>query len=245
MIILRILAIVQARTGSKRLPNKVLMTIQGKPILEHIVNFLKFSKKIDEIIVATSDLKSDDKIESLCKKINVNCFRGDSKNVLKRYFDCASQYNGDIVVRITADNPLIDPKIVDKGISVLVDQNFDYVSNMIHQSYPEGYLVEVFTFNTLRYVYETFHDELSKEHVTFQLRQCPKGIKIGEFFTAKNKQRPNWRLTVDYENDLKLIKRIFLVLYKPDSFISYDSVFDFLKQNTFLFEINQKHSAKA
>ena len=86
---MRILVIIQARTGSKRLHNKVLMKIQGKPILEHIVNFLKFSKKIDQIIVATSNLKPDDEIEKLCDKIGVSYFRGNSLNVLKRYFDCA------------------------------------------------------------------------------------------------------------------------------------------------------------
>jgi spore coat polysaccharide biosynthesis protein SpsF len=241
---LHILAIVQARTDSKRLPNKVLMKIQGKPILEHISNSLKFSRKLDQIVVATSNLESDDKIEQLCKKINVDCFRGDSQNVLKRYFDCATKNNGEIIVRITSDNPLIDPTIVDKAISVLINRNFDYVSNMIHQSYPEGYLVEVFTFNTLRYVYETFHDDLSKEHVTSQLRQCPKRLKIGEFFATKNKHRPNWRLTIDYDDDLKLIKKIFSALYKSNSFITYDSVFNYLKQHPSILEINQKYSTK-
>ncbi len=218
------------------------MKIQGKPILEHIVNFLKFSKKIDQIIVATSDLKSDDKIEKLCNKINVSCFRGNSLNVLKRYFDCATSFKGDIIVRITADNPLIDPKLVDKAVSLLINKKLDYVSNMIHQSYPEGYLVEVFTFDTLKRVYATFHDDQSKEHVTFQLRKCPQGFKIGEFFAAKNKQRPNWRLTVDYLPDLKVIKKIYSKLYNPNSFMKYDDVFNFLQQNPDLLEINVEKS---
>jgi|APSaa5957512535_1039671.scaffolds.fasta_scaffold35643_2 spore coat polysaccharide biosynthesis protein SpsF (cytidylyltransferase family) len=221
------------------------MKIEGKPILEHIVNFLKFSKKTDQIIVATSNLKSDDKIEKLCNKINVSCFRGDSLNVLKRYFDCATKYQCDIVVRITADNPLIDPILVDKAIRLLINKKFDYVSNMIHPTYPEGYLVEVFTFNTLKYVYETFHDDLSKEHVTFQLRKSPKELKIGEFFATKTKQRPDYRLTVDYKDDLKLIKKIFSTLYKPNSFISYTSVFNYLKQHPSTLKINHKYSIKS
>ena len=242
---MRILVIIQARTGSKRLPDKVLMKIQGKSILEHIVNFLKFSKKIDQIIVATSDLKSDDKIEKLCKKINVSCFRGNSLNVLKRYFDCATSFKGDVIVRITADNPLIDPKLVDKAVSLLIGKKLDYVTNMIHQSYPEGYLVEVFTFNTLKRVYETFHDDESKEHITFQLRKRPQGFKIGEFFAAKNKQRPNWRLTVDYDEDIKLIKKLFSNLYQPNSFIQYNSVFKYLEQYPLTLNINQKYSIKS
>jgi len=225
------LIIIQARTGSKRLPGKVLMKIQKKPILEHIVNFLKFSKKADQIIVATTNLKSDDKIEKLCEKINVSCFRGSSSNVLKRFFECAVIFEGDIIVRITADNPLIDPKLVDKAITQLVNEKLDYVSNMIHQSYPEGYLVEVFTIDTLKRVYENFQDKKSKEHVTFQLRQFPRGFKIGEFSAPKNKQRPKWRLTVDYKEDLKIIKEIFSNLLKPNDFISYNKVFKYLKHH--------------
>ncbi len=239
---MRILVIIQARTGSKRLHNKVLMKIQGKPILEHIVNFLKFSKKIDQIIVATSNLKPDDEIEKLCDKIGVSCFRGNSLNVLKRYFDCAVHFKGDVIVRITADNPLIDPKLVDKAVSLLINKKLDYVTNMIHQSYPEGYLVEVFTFTTLRYVYKTFHDDLSKEHVTFQLRQCPKGIKIGEIFVEKNKQRSNWRLTVDYKEDIELMSKIFSKLYANNSYIKLESVIKFLEENTDLLKINSMHS---
>jgi spore coat polysaccharide biosynthesis protein SpsF len=220
------------------------MKIEGKPMLEHIVSFLKFSKKIDQIIVATSNLKSDDKIEKLCNKIKVSCFRGDSLNVLKRYFDCATNYECDVVVRITADNPLIDPTLVDKAITLLINKKLDYVSNMIHPSYPEGYLVEVFTFNTLKYIYETFDDDLSKEHVTFQLRKSPKELKIGEFFAAKTKQRPYHRLTIDYKDDLKLIRKIFLALYKSNSFISYNSVFKYLKQYPSVLKINQKYSTK-
>lgn len=239
-----VLAIIQARTGSKRLPNKVLMKICGKSILEHIFNSLKFSKKIDQIIVATSHLESDNKIKKLCDTLSLTCYRGSSSNVLERYFNCATNYNCDVVVRITADNPLIDPTLVDTAISLLINKKYDFVTNMINQSYPEGYLVEVFTYETLKYVYENFHDDMSKEHVTFQLRKSIKELKTGEFFAAKNKQRPNWRLTVDYSDDLKLIKKIFSVLYKDNSFISYNSVFNYLKFNPTLLKINQKYSTK-
>jgi spore coat polysaccharide biosynthesis protein SpsF len=218
------------------------MKIKGKAILQHIVDSSKYCKKVDQIIVATSTLKADDEIEKLCSKIKIKCFRGNSSNVLKRYHDCAKKFHGEIIVRITADNPLIDPAIIDKGISLLVAKKMDYVSNMIHQSFPTGYLVEVFTFITLKRMFEEHTDNQSKEHVTFQLRKHPKGFKIGEFFAPKNKQRPNWRLTVDYLSDFKLIKKIYSKLYYPNSFIKYNDVFNFLQQNPKLLEINIKKS---
>jgi spore coat polysaccharide biosynthesis protein SpsF len=239
---LKVIVIIQARTGSQRLPKKVLKKIEGKTMLEHIINFLKFCKKIDDVIIATSTLKQDNQIETICLKNRVKYFRGSSNNVLKRYYDCATHFKGDIIVRITADNPLIDPKIVDKAVSLLMKKKYDYVTNMIDQTFPIGYLVEVFTYDTLKNM-KTFHkDKQSKEHVTFQLRKKPKEIKIGEIFTPKNKQRPNWRLTVDYKNDLKLIKKIYSKLYSPNSFINYNDVFNFLEQNPKLLKINEKKS---
>ena len=240
--LLSVLVIIQVRTDSKRLPNKVLMKIKDKPILQHIVSSLKYCKKLDQIIVATSTLKADDQIEKLCSKMKVKCFRGSSSNVLKRYYDCAKKFHGDIIVRITGDNPLIDPTIVDKAISLLIKKKFDYVSNMVHQSFPIGYLVEVFTFSTLKRMFDCHVDNQSKEHVTFQLRKNPKEFKIGEFFAPKNKQRPNWRLTVDYLDDLNLIKKIYFKLYNPDSFIKYNDVFNFLENNPKLLEINKENS---
>ena len=218
------------------------MKIKDKPILQHIVGSLEYCKKVDQIIVATSTLRADDQIEKLCSKMKVKCFRGSSSNVLKRYYDCAKKFHGDIIVRITGDNPLIDPTIVDKAISLLIKKKFDYVSNMIHQSFPIGYLVEVFTFSTLKRMFECHIDNQSKEHVTFQLRKNPKEFKIGEFFAPKNKQRPNWRLTIDYLDDLNLIKKIYLKLYNPNSFIKYNDVFNFLENNPKLLEINKENS---
>ncbi len=110
------------------------MKIKDKPILQHIVSSLKYCKKLDQIIVATSTLKADDQIEKLCSKMKVKCFRGSSSNVLKRYYDCAKKFHGDIIVRITGDNPLIDPCFCN-NVSWVTNSNFfmtnfHYVSNL-------------------------------------------------------------------------------------------------------------------
>ena len=233
------LIIIQARMGSSRLPGKVLMKLEGKSILEHVVNSLKFSKLTDKIIVATTINQNDDAIETICNDIHVDCFRGSSDDVLNRYFECAKLYQGDIIVRITCDNPLIDPSLVDEAIKICKEGNYDYVSNMIHQTFPIGYLVEVLKFNTLKQNNDEHFDVLTREHVTHHIRNNPEMYKIKEFFAPKNLQRSKWRLTVDYKNDYELMKKIFQNLYKPNEYISYVELVTFLDHNQEVLKINK------
>jgi spore coat polysaccharide biosynthesis protein SpsF len=233
------LIIIQARMDSSRLPKKVLMTLEGISILEHVVNSLKFSKLCNKIIVATTINQTDDSIETLCNDLNVDCFRGSSDDVLNRYYECAKLYRGDIIVRITCDNPLIDPTLVDEAIKICKEKNCDYVSNMIHQTYPIGYLVEVIKFNVLKQNNDEIHDVLSREHVTHHIRQNPEMYNIVEFSATDKLQRPEWRLTVDYENDYLLMKKIFKNLHRENSYIPYVDVVTFLDNNLELLKINK------
>lgn len=233
--------IIQARISSSRFPGKVLMKLEEKPILEHIVNFLKFSKLSEKIIVATTTNQEDDKIKSLCQKLNIDCFRGNSYDVLKRYYECAKLYKGDLVVRVTADNPLIDPTLVDEAIRICEKENYDYVSNMIHETFPVGYLVEVLKFKILEQIHIKNRDALTREHVTHHIRMNPTMYNIREFFAPKNLQRPQWRLTIDYEKDYQLMKKIFKKLYKSNKFIPYSDVVNFLDNNLELLKINKNN----
>ena len=235
---MKVLSIIQARVGSSRLPGKSIQILQGKPILEHIVNFLKFSKLTDEIIIATSNLEEDDKIEELAKKLGILCFRGSPDDVLKRYYDCATKFDGDLIIRLTADNPLIDPTLVDEVIHVCKETGCDYASNMIHQTYPLGYLVEAITFSTLKKVHENQHDKLTREHVTHYIRHNPQLFNIQEVFAPSDLHRPHWRLTVDYEEDFSLISEIFSHLYETGSFIRYRTVVEFLDEHSHLLKKN-------
>lgn len=227
----KVACIIQARTGSTRLPNKVNMKIENKPILEHIIDFLKFSKLTDEIIIATTELPEDDIIEKIGIQNKVKVFRGSKNDVLSRYFFCAKQFHIDIVVRITADNPLIDPHLVDQVIKDILNGEYDYVSNMIEQTYPSGYLVEAFTFTTLEKIYNSKTDSYNKEHVTPDLRKNFKNYKTKNIRTPKNLERNSWRLTLDYKKDLSILKKIFKNLYRPNNYISYESVVNFLDHN--------------
>lgn len=217
------------------------MPIQGKPILQHIIEFLMHSRLTDQIIIATSNLPNDDKIDELAKKIGVECYRGNPTDVLERYYECAKLFKGDLIVRITGDNPLIDPSLVDEVIRICKETNCDYASNMLHQTYPLGYLVEALRFSTLKKIHETQKDPLSREHVTYHIRQNPHLYKIKEIFAPSHLARPNWRLTIDYLEDFQLMLEIFLKLYKEGFFMEYKSVVELLDKNKDLLKINEKY----
>lgn len=238
---MKVLSIIQARMGSSRLPGKVLMKIEGKPVLEHMIDFLKFSKRTDKIIIATSTLNEDDKIEKLSVEKDVDCCRGSHTDVLARYYNCAKKFHGDLIVRITGDCPLLDPRVVDAAIDLCKKSRCDYVSNMIHQTYPLGYLVEVMKFSVLENLYETQHDTLSREHVTYHIRQHPELYKIAEILLPKILDRHEWRLTLDYKEDFILLSKIFSYLYVPNSFIKYEAVVNLLDENPDLLQINKNY----
>jgi len=226
---------------STRLPGKVLMKICDKPILEHIVNFLNFSKHIDEIIVATSTESQDDEIEELLKTLGIKCFRGSSSDVLLRYYECANEYKGNIVVRITADDPIVDPILVDTVIEECKKTGCDYSTNMLHRTYPLGICGEALSFSTLENLHVNQLDPLTREHVTYHILTHPELYNIVEVFTPRGLERPDWRLTVDYLEDLQLMRKIFSNLYEPNSFIKYESLVNFLDKNQYLLNINRKY----
>ena len=239
---MKILAIIQARMDSSRLPGKVLMKIENKTILEHIIDSLKFSKLIDEIIVATSKNKHDDKIELLCNSLRIYCFRGSQNDVLRRYYDCAKFFKGDLILRITGDNPFVDPIIIDKIIQICKKSHCQYASNVLHQTFPLGYsLCEAMTFLTLEQLYNTKLNKMSREHVTHDVRKNPHKYFVKEILAPKNFQRPNWRLTVDYNEDLELAKKIFSKLYKPGKPILYKTLVKFLDKNQEILKPKKSH----
>ena len=164
--LMNITCIIQARLGSKRFPGKVLKTVLNKSIIELVVDRVRLSKKINQIVVAIPNTKVDDKLFYYLKKRNIKIFRGSEKNVLKRFYEAAKIYNSKIIVRITSDCPLVDPKIIDSMIKLLIDKKKDYVSNASPPSFPDGLDVEVFNFKSLRKAYFSTKDKYDLEHVT-------------------------------------------------------------------------------
>ena len=232
---MNIIAIIQARKNSKRLPGKVLKKINNKTIIELIYENLRKSKKIDKIIVATSKFKSDNEIVELCKKKNISYFAGNKNDVLKRFYDTSIFYKGDIIVRITGDSPLIDYEIVDKTIKYYLQNNFDYVSNAIPPTYPDGLDTEVFNFKLLKKLNEKAKSKFNREHITSYIIGN-KNFKIGN--VANNQDKSHLRWTLDHIEDFKFIKKIYQLLKKNKLEINYNNILNLLESNPKMYKIN-------
>jgi len=226
---LSFVAIVQARMGSTRLPGKVLKVVEGKPLLEHLIDRLRFSKHIDKIVIATSVSKKDDVIEKLCKKLSVECFRGSESDVLDRYYQAAVKYSADVIIRITADCPVIDPILVDKMINSYKKKlgEYDYFSNVFpKRTYPRGLDVEMFTFNALKKAWKNAVRSPDREHVTPYIYMHPEKFRIFNYKDKRDFSR--YRCTVDTSEDLKLIRKIFRQLYRPGQMFYTEDIIDLL-----------------
>lgn len=206
----RVVAIVQARIGSTRLPGKILLDILGKPMLYRVVERSRRARLLDATIVATTDKPSDDLIEELCAANGWSCFRGSEADVLDRYFRAAQAFEAEVVVRITSDCPLIDPALIDKIVQAYSDAEgeMDYVTNTIRPtSFPRGLDVEVVRFSALERAWQDDKNVEWREHVTLYIKRHP------ELFRSKsvsNGQDYSWmRWTVDTPEDLEFVRRIY------------------------------------
>ena len=224
--------IIQARMGSSRLPGKTLMKLNDESSTLHFVkNQLSFSKFIDEIIIATTDLDEDDVIEEISKEMNVKCFRGSSNDVLDRYYNCAKKFQIDNIIRITADCPLIDPEIVDQVIQKYNTKNYDYVTNTLKRTYPIGTDVEIFSFEILEKTWKNAKLSSEREHVTPFIRNEKINLKIGNLENTKDLS--HIRITLDHKEDLELIKQIISQINKNPILIN--DIMKLLSRNQHIF----------
>ena len=198
--------IVQAREDSVRFPKKVLFPILKKPLILKLLERLNYSKAKNIIIVAIPKNNNNSKLKRVLKKNKYNVFEGSEQNVLKRYYDAAKKYKVDIIIRITSDCPFADPKLIDEFVKTLTQNKFDYVSNTLKPTYPDGLDAEVFTFKALKLAYRNAKNKYDKEHVTPYLKRHK---KLKKFNCVYKKDLSKLRLTVDEKKDLEIIKFIF------------------------------------
>lgn len=198
--------IVQARMGSSRLPGKSMKLLDKNPTIYHVITQLRNCKQVKNIIVATTDSKGDDIIEEFVKKMDISCYRGNSLDVLDRFYKCAKKYSLSHIIRITADNPLIDPNLVDNAITEYEKNDFDYVTNCLKRTFPHGTEVEIFSFKSLEKSWLNAKKQYEREHVTPYIYNNPKSFKILNIENKKNLSHLRW--TLDTEEDLILIKKI-------------------------------------
>jgi spore coat polysaccharide biosynthesis protein SpsF len=220
----KIFAIIQARMSSTRLPGKVLKELCGIPVLVHVIERVKQSKRIGKIIIATTDNSCDDVIVSISKKENVEVFRGSEDDVLKRYYQAAKQYKADIIVRITSDDPLIDYQLIDSIIENLIVQKADYSCNNMPASYPLGLDCECFTFETLEKAFENAKEKREQEHVTPYIREHKDLFKIVNI--SSNVNYSHIRLTLDTMDDYDYIKQIYENLYYKNKYFLTNEIID-------------------
>ena len=239
----KIEAIIQARMISARLPKKVLMDIREKSMLWHVINRLKFSKKLNDIILAIPDTKENDILEKFAKNNKVKYFKGSEEDVLSRYYETAKNFKVDVIVRITSDCPLIDPEIVDLVIKKHLSSGADYTSNVQIRTYPKGMDVEVLNFQALEKASREAKDSADREHVTLYIRKHPNIFKQAN--VANNKDLSSMRWTVDEKEDLDFVRKIYDKLYQEGKIFLMQEVLKLLKKNPQLLEINRKIKRKS
>ena len=218
---MKIIAITQARTGSTRFPNKIMNKIGDETLLSIHINRIKKSKKINSIIIATTNKKNDNVIKQQADKLNVNCFRGDEDDVLDRFYQAAKIYNPDYVVRLTSDCPLIDSILIDEIIEATISSNVDYCSNTLIESYPDGQDIEVFTFSALKKAWKNSVLKSEREHVTPFMKKNFKSINIH----SNNMEFNKVRMTVDEPSDFEVICKLVDQLGLNNSWENYSNLY--------------------
>jgi len=231
------LGILQARLSSTRLPGKVLKPILGKPLLFLQIERILRSTRMERFLVATSTDTADDEIETLCTQVAVPCFRGSLDDVLDRFYQAARMYEPDHVIRLTGDCPLTDPLIIDEVIGFYQKGDFDYVSNALIPSFPDGLDIEVFSFDALMSAWKEAVLPSHREHVTLFINQHPERFRIGNY-TRAGENLCNLRWTVDEPEDFELVRRIYEALYPRNPAFTTTDILEFLRQDPSLNNIN-------
>ena len=236
--------IIQARMGSERLPNKVLMDLSGKPVLKHIVDRVKQSKNVNKIIIATTINPKDDAVVDFCKLEKLNYYRGSEENVLERFLNAAKVFEIDTIIRITGDCPLIDPMIIDEMIDKYLIIKPDILTNagldLSKRTYPRGLDTEVFSFSSLKFAHENAKHKYHFEHVTpFIYEQS----KLVQYF-QNDTNYSHVRITLDTIEDFNLINYIYSKLYNSKHDFYLNEILDLINQEPGILDFNKNIEQK-
>lgn len=217
---MKIVSTVEARMTSSRLPGKVLKPIMGKPMLELLIERLRHAKFVDEVVIATTVNNADMPIVELCNRLGVSVYRGSEDDVLERVLKAATFYKADLIVEMTGDCPLLDPGLVDQVIRFYLDNDYDYVSNVLHRTFPRGLDTQVFARAVLDEVDKATQDPADRENVSLYIYEHPERYKLGNVYAPEELKWPDLRICVDTIDDFNLVSRVFEELYPKDKFFS-------------------------
>jgi spore coat polysaccharide biosynthesis protein SpsF len=232
---MKVVAIIQARMGSTRLPGKVMKDIVGTTMLDRVFSRTSRSSSVDEVLIATSMLPQDEPIVGECERLGATCFRGSENDVLDRYFKAAKSRNASIVVRITSDCPLIDPQVVDRVVEELISSGADYSSNTVSRTYPRGLDTEAMKAEALQSAWEKADRPHQREHVTPYIYQNPSLFRIHHVTIEEDLSSLRW--TVDTREDLEFARKVFEHLSSNTEF-TWRDVMSLLKENPDIAALN-------
>lgn len=204
---MKMVCVIQARMGSTRLPGKVLMDIAGIPMLAHVIERSKAIKAVDEVVVATTTLKEDEAVIATAREYGAETFAGDLSDVLDRYYQAARQFEADVVMRVTADCPLLDPTVGDHVVSHYEHGRVDYCSNVLPPTYPDGVNIEIVDFAALEKSWKVATLPSDREHVTTYIRTHPEEFSVVNVESEEDMSDLRW--TVDAPEDLDFVRQIF------------------------------------
>ena len=233
-----ILAILQARVSSTRLPGKVLKPLMGKPMLFREIERIGRASSIDQLLVATSNDASDDPIAELCRENGTLCYRGNLEDVLDRYYRTAKEFDPEHVVRLTGDCPLIDPEVIDQVIQFYLEGAYDYASNTVTPTFPDGLDVEIFGFSCLQAAWREARLPSQREHVTPFIHQQPERFSIG--CLKREPDLSNMRWTVDEAEDFEFVTQVYEALYPNKPSFAMADILLLLKSRPELLTINER-----
>lgn len=234
-----ILAILQARVSSTRLPGKVLKEILGAPMLLRQIERVKRSITIDKLVLATSTDTSDNPLENLCSENGISCFRGSLNDVLDRFYKAALPYKPEHVVRLTGDCPLADPALIDRLTQYHLDGGFDYSSNCVEPTWPDGLDAEIFRFSCLEEAWREATLPSQREHVTPFIRQQEERYRIGSMKNTVDLSQLRW--TVDEPEDFELVSHVYASLYPSNPAFTTADILDLVKKDIELKDINARY----
>jgi spore coat polysaccharide biosynthesis protein SpsF len=233
---MKVVAILQARMQSTRLPGKVLLDLAGRTMLARVVRRVRRASGIDQLVVATSVASADDPIVAECRRLGVAWFRGSEPDVLDRYYQAAAAHQAEVVVRVTADCPLIDPGETGRVIRAFVEGEPDYASNILRRTYPRGLDTEVMSAATLARAWREADQPYQRAHVTPYVYQHPESFRLLSLTGEPDRSVHRW--TVDSADDLELVRAVYRRMEGEDGF-SWHEVLGLLHAEPWLAELNR------
>ena len=242
---MKILVVVQARTGSSRFPRKILQKVFGKTLLELQIERIQHSLFSNNLIVATTENQDDDVICQICSKLNIENFRVSENDLLDRHYQISKLMNADAVVKIPSDCPLIDPNIIDKVIRTFIDNYpaFDYVSNLHPPTYPDGNDVEIMKFEILEEAWKYAEKSYEREHTTSFIWDSYGKYNISNYVWESGLDYSmTHRFTIDYPEDYLFIKTVYEKLYPTNKIFSLDDILNLLDNEPEIYRINNKYA---